>query len=101
MQAKNANLPGWLTEICEPKQLNSLADWRFSWPTGPAGRPAGIERMAKRIPSLSIASKLTSGVQGRFSAGVCQPTFMLSAALPIDGGKIWWWMSTREGLGSS
>lgn len=88
MHAKNANLPGWLAEICEPKQLNSLADWRFSWPTGPAGSPAGMERTAKRIPSLSIALKLTSGVHGRFSAGVCHPTFMLSAALPIDAGKM-------------
>ena len=83
-------------QIREAYWLNSRADERLASPVGPAGMPAGSDNTAVLIESLSMARRLTSGDHGKFSFGVSHPTLRLRAAFPMDGGNMWWCMSTRS-----
>jgi len=87
--AKNPNLPVYFPQISLAIRFNFLVLSRLSCPISPDDI-AGQDRMAISILDSSMARKLISGVQGRFSDGVRQPTDWLDLALSRNvEGKKW------------
>jgi hypothetical protein len=86
--AKNLKRSGYVLHKSDKNMLRSLAMDLFSGPMPPEDK-GGRDKIARSTPRMSIAFKLTSGVQGRMPSGVRHPILMFLLILFRVDGKKW------------